>query len=164
MQTMSQLTGIHIYASEVMIAEDDDDDFEFFYSAVAEISTSTSISRAENGKMLMERLNSSEKPPDILFLDIIMPAIDGKECLKMIRSNKRFDSLPIIIFSSLTDPQTIDYCFREGSNLFVFKPSSLSALRDDIKTVFSINWSNLYYPPASEFILHSTLPEKIDRK
>src|SRR5689334_8569430 len=107
MQTMSQLTGSHIHLSEAMIAEDDDDDFDFFSSAVAEISTSTSLSRAENGKILLEKLNSSERPPDILFLDIIMPSIDGK-CPKLIRSNKRFDSLPIVMFSSLTDPRTIE--------------------------------------------------------
>src|SRR5688572_4379995 len=99
-----------------MIAEDDDDDFEVFSNAVNAVSIAIVISRAENGEILMQKLNAFEELPDILFLDIMMPCMDGKECLKMIRSNKKFDTLPVVMFSGVTEPRSIEHCFREGSN------------------------------------------------
>ena len=138
-----------------MIAEDDDDDFEIFSAAIDEVSIAIILSRAENGKILIEKLSTIEKLPDILFLDILMPCVDGEECLKTLRSNKRFDSLPIIMFSSVTDPASIDFCFRQGSNLFVPKPTSLVELIAALEKIFSIDWSSLYYPPITQFVLQT---------
>jgi CheY-like chemotaxis protein len=75
--------------SHAWIAEDDDDDYEIFSSAVGEISVAIILTRSENGELLMKELKAIEKLPDILFLDILMPRVDGKECLKMIRSEKK---------------------------------------------------------------------------
>jgi CheY-like chemotaxis protein len=138
-----------------MIAEDDDDDYGLFSDAVDEISISIVLSRAENGEILIKKLNALERLPDILFLDLEMPTVDGRECLRLIRSSKRYDSLPIIMFSSMTDPKSIEYCFREGSNLFLKKPNSFQELISCLEKIFSIDWSNLYYPPVSKFVLQT---------
>ena len=149
------LLEIQLRVSHAMIAEDDDDDFEFFSTAVEEVSIAIILSRAENGEVLMKKLNSIDALPDILFLDLLMPCVDGRECLKMIRGNKRFDALPVIMFSSLSDPKSIEYCFREGSNLFFLKPTSFKELVNGLERIFSIDWSNLYYPPISQFVLQT---------
>ena len=141
------------YISHALIAEDDDDDFEIFSAAVDEISLAIVLSRAESGSVLMHKLNDITPLPDILFLDILMPQPDGRECLKMIRSDKKFDSMPIIMFSSVSDVKSIEYCFREGSNLYLLKPNTLHDLIESLEKIFSIDWRNLYYPPISKFIL-----------
>jgi CheY-like chemotaxis protein len=141
--------------SHALIAEDDDEDFEIFSTAIEEVSIAIVLSRAENGSVLMKKLNEIDTLPDILFMDILMPYIDGRECLRMIRSDKKFDSLPIIMFSSMSDDFSIDYCFREGSNFFLLKPNSIPELVNELERIFSIDWKNLYYPPMSQFILPS---------
>lgn len=138
----------------VLIAEDDDDDFEIFSSAIKELSFTVILTRAENGDILIRLLD--EKNPDILFLDILLPCKDGHHCLKEIRSNKKYDSLPVIIYSSLADLKEIEFCYREGANLFVIKPGTFSELKDALKKVFSIDWKKvLYFPSLSEFVLNS---------
>jgi len=136
-----------------LIAEDDDDDFEIFSTAVDAVSIAIVLSRAENGEILMQKLNEFETLPDILFLDLLMPYLDGKQCLKMIRSDKRYDALPIIIFSGLKDESAIEYCFREGSNFYVLKPNSIKELVYSLEQIFTIDWKNLYYPPITQFLI-----------
>jgi CheY-like chemotaxis protein len=142
--------------TNVLIAEDDHDDFEMFSAAVRDLSLSVLITRAENGEILMQLLDASS--PDILFLDILMPCKDGKQCLREIRQNKKYDLLPIIIYSSFRDPQSIEFTFREGANVFIIKPSSYNELKEILHRIFTIGWKNsLYYPSLSEFVINRSI-------
>jgi len=58
---------------------------------------------AENGEKALEIIN--EDKPDIVFLDLNMPVMDGFETLKRIR--KMDKHLPVIIISAYADPQKI---------------------------------------------------------
>ena len=145
-----------IDSTKVVIAEDDNDDFELFNGAIQELSLSVEITRAENGEILMRLLDVNI--PDILFLDLFLPRKDGKICLREIRANKKYDYLPVIIFSSFADPHSIEFTFREGANAFVIKPDSFSQLRDILKQIFSIEWKkSMYYPALPDFVINRAL-------
>lgn len=136
----------------VLLAEDDDDDFFIFSLAVQELSMKVMLTRAENGDILLKLLD--ESCPDLLFLDLLMPCKDGRTCIKEIRANAKFDTLPIIVYSSMRDMNNIQFCYREGSNLYVFKPSSLPELKDILERILAIDWKNMmYYPPLSGFVI-----------
>jgi CheY-like chemotaxis protein len=138
----------------VLLAEDDDDDYLIFSLAVDELtSVRVELKRAENGDILMRLLD--EKHPDLLFLDLLMPCKDGRQCIREIRSNRKFDSLPIIVYSSMSDLESIEFCYREGTNLYARKPSSLSDLKSILEKIFSMDWKRmLYYPPMSQFVIN----------
>ena len=96
-----------------------------------------------------------KKIPDILFLDLLMPCQDGHQCLRAIRANQKYDHLPVIIYSSLADLVNVEYCYREGSNLFVIKPTTIGELRDMLERILSIDWKKtLYYPTKAKFVLN----------
>ena len=137
----------------VLMAEDDADDFELFADAINELSIRVFLTRAENGDVLMKILH--EKIPDMLFLDIIMPCRNGKDCLQEIRENRKFDNLPIIVYSGMKDLDTVEFCFRKGTNMYVYKPHTFAELVDVIQKIFTINWKQVrYYPTRSEYILN----------
>lgn len=147
------MEGAHAFAKDILIAEDDNDDFNFLSSALGDLQMTVIISRAENGEILIKILN--EKIPDLLFLDVLMPLKDGKECLKEIRANRRFDSLPVIMYTSLHDIRTIEFCYREGSNFFVCKPNTYKELLDVLNKILAIDWKKMmYYPPLSQYVLN----------
>jgi DNA-binding response OmpR family regulator len=138
---------------QVLIAEDDDDDFGFLKDAIDELNLSIVIERAENGDILIKILD--KMIPDLLFLDILMPCKDGRQCLKEIRSNRKYDLLPIIIFSSVTSWEEVELCFREGANLFTIKPSSFGDFKAILEKIFAIDWKkSLYYPPLGQFVIN----------
>jgi len=139
----------------VLLAEDDDDDYLIFSLAVDDItSVRVELKRAENGDILMRSLD--ERHPDLLFVDLLMPCKDGRQCIREIRSNSKFDSLPIIVYSSMSDLESIEFCYREGTNLYARKPSSLSDLKSILEKIFAMDWKRmLYYPPMSQFVINS---------
>lgn len=137
----------------ILMADDDDDDFDIFSLAVAEMPMRIMLSRVVDGEQLMRQLNVSV--PDILFLDIVMPCKDGRECLSEIRSDPRFDKLPIIIYTSMEDVINIEYCFKEKSNMYTIKPSRLVELTATLRRVLTINWGEtMYFPEREDFVVH----------
>ena len=149
------MTTVNQGLTHVLLAEDDDDDYLVFSLAIDELSSvKVVLTRAENGDILMRLLD--EKHPDLLFLDMLMPCRDGRQCIREIRSNKQFDALPIIVYSSLSDLETIEFCYREGTNLYAKKPSSVKDLKDILERIFAIDWKRMmYYPPMSQFVINS---------
>jgi CheY-like chemotaxis protein len=139
--------------THVLLAEDDDEDYLVFSLAVEELSFSVILTRAENGEILLKMLD--EKHPDILFLDLLMPCKDGRQCLKEIRANRKYDTVPIVVYSSFHDLKNIDFCYREGSNLYVLKPGTLTELKTVLEKIFSVDWKKmLYFPTLAEFVLN----------
>jgi CheY-like chemotaxis protein len=137
----------------VLIADDDTDDFELLKEVIEGVQPNVQISRAENGDILIRILD--EHLPDLLFLDIRMPCKTGTQCLHEIRSNPKFDLLPVIMYSAVNYPPEIESCFRNGANLYTIKPTSISELTDVIKRIFSIEWKKaLFYPPLPNFVLN----------
>jgi CheY-like chemotaxis protein len=143
----------HYDPTHVLMAEDDDEDYYIFSLAIKELSFTVVLTRAENGDILLKLLE--EKHPDILFLDLLMPCRDGRQCIKEIRANNKYDSIPIIVYTSLSDLKDVEFCYREGSNLYAIKPATLTELKSILERIFSIDWKKiLYFPPRSEFVLN----------
>ena len=139
-------------STHVLMDEDDDEDFFIFSLAIKELSIKVVLTRAENGDILLQLLD--EKNPDIVFLDLLMPCKDGRTCLKEIRANKKYDTIPIVVYGSLSDLKSIEFCYREGSNLYAIKPSTLNELKTVLEKIFSIDWKKmLYFPPRSKFVV-----------
>lgn len=139
--------------THVLLAEDDDEDYFVFSLAVQELSFRVILTRAEDGEILLKMLE--EKHPDILFLDLLMPCKDGRQCLKAIRADRKYDTLPIVVYSSFHDLKNIEFCYREGSNLYALKPGTLSELKTMLAKIFSIDWKKmLYFPTLAEFVLN----------
>jgi CheY-like chemotaxis protein len=138
----------------VMLAEDDDDDYYMFSLAIKEVPIKVLLTRAEDGEKLMRLLD--EKTPDILFLDLLMPCKDGQECLQEIRAIKKYDNLPIIVYTSMEDLRTIEFCYRQGANLYALKPISFQELSGLLERLLLMDWKKvLYYPTLSQFVVRS---------
>lgn len=95
--------------------------------------------------------------PDILFLDLQLPVKDGRQCLQLIRADRRLDKLPVIMYTSLNDLQNIEYCFRKGSNIYAIKPNTIQELKVILHRILMIDWKKTnYYPPFEDFVLRGS--------
>ena len=59
--------------------------------------------------------------PDMFVLDIMMPGISGVELCRALRAHEATRGTPVIMLSSLNDPQTINNCLNAGATAFVCK-------------------------------------------
>jgi len=144
-------------AKDIVLAETDDNDYMIFSVAVKEQEIAVSLRRAENGIILMQLLG--EDVPDILFLDLLLPLKSGKQCIKEIRADERYDELPIIAYTALQDLESIEFCYREGANLYVLKPKNADTLVSVLRRILSIDWKKtLYFPQRSQFVIGNEKP------
>jgi len=126
------MNGMRIY-----LAEDDQDDINFFGEALGEVSDASTLEVFGDGHDLLEHLKNGETLPEIIFLDINMPVMNGLECLKRIRENSRFDHIPVIMLTTTSARATIELAYNDGANLFVKKPYNYRDPRAMIQFVVS---------------------------
>ncbi|MGJ8716165.1 MAG: response regulator [Maribacter stanieri] len=114
----------------VFLADDDSDDRTFFSDALREIPIQTKISEFNNGVDLMaELLSGNANKPDVIFLDLKMPMMDGFECLADIRDLDQYTDTPVIIYSTSFHPKEITRLREMGASLYLQKPSSYNQLK-----------------------------------
>jgi len=70
--------------------------------------------------------------PNLIFLDLVMPDIDGFAVCKHIRSNNSTKNTPIIAMSGFSQQENIDEVISSGANKFLTKPIKLSVLKEVI--------------------------------
>ncbi len=74
----------------------------------------------------LKKLN--ERLPDILFLDISMPGMDGLEMCRYLRKENWAAKLPIVIVSVNDDLAHTDAAFLAGADYYLVKPVQLHEL------------------------------------
>src|SRR5688572_4208758 len=137
----------------LLLADDDDDDKLLFLDVLKELQIPVRLSVANNGEALMQTLEESPLP-DLLFLDLNMPLKNGFECLQEIRTDPRMEDLPVIIFSTSSQPSAIDQVYKNGAQLYIRKPNDFANLKKVINHVVSKNWEKeTFRPTREEFVL-----------
>jgi CheY-like chemotaxis protein len=124
----------------ILLAEDNLEQCFFFKRAVKEVAPKTNFFEVHDGDELLSLLEKFL--PDLLFLDLDMPCKNGVQCIKQIRDNKAYDSLPIVVFTVSSQNHAIQASFGFGANLYIVKPSEYSHLVTTLKTILSMNWND----------------------
>jgi CheY-like chemotaxis protein len=119
----------------VLLVDDDEDDRLFFVEAIQEIAPSLSYSLAVNGKKALQKLETLTELPDLIFMDINMPELNGFECLKELKKSPRYQYIPVIMLSTSVSQKDINYSMELGASMFFTKPSSYTKLCELLKKI-----------------------------
>ncbi len=68
--------------------------------------------------------------PDLIFLDLKMPEMDGFQVLRWIRARPATRTTPVAVYSASLIPEDIAKGYSDGANCFITKPSDLTVLVD----------------------------------
>jgi CheY-like chemotaxis protein len=73
--------------------------------------------------------------PDLLFLDIVMPEMDGWETYNRIKALSALGAVPIVFLTSLTEANEEKHAFELGAADYITKPYDRSVLLDRVKKI-----------------------------
>ena len=141
----------HQVIPSIFYADDDIDDLDFFKEIANEINEPVLL--FEEGIKLLDTLKNPPPVASLVFLDLNMPVKSGFDILKEIKSNPDMKIIPVIIYTTSSNPKDIELAKNLGANLYIRKPASISALRKAIDHVLSIDWNN-YVASDTQFVYH----------
>ena len=91
------------------------------------------VSLVSSGEKALGML--AEKDVDLVISDVVMPGMDGYELCEKIRENVRYENVPVILLTSLSDPGDIIKGLKSGATNFVTKPYDEDFLISRIESV-----------------------------
>lgn len=144
-------------AINLLLADDDSDDRLFFKEALEELRLSVTLSSVQDGEQLMDFLSTnSGHLPSVLFLDLNMPRKNGFECLTEIKKDSLLKDLPVVVFSTSFDPETINHLYENGAQYYIRKPAEFSKLKTVINDAIRLSTlTDALQPSIENFVLQA---------
>lgn len=118
-----------------LVVEDNKDNTELLYNILTQLDFS--IVCAENGQAGLDEIEKN--CPDIVFMDIRMPVMDGLAAIKKIRSKYSSEQLKCIAVTASTLQHSSEYYLQAGFDLFISKPFRFDEIYHAVKNILGIN-------------------------
>lgn len=112
---------------KIMIVEDNDLNRDLLGKMIHRFIPMAELFDAADGMIALQKL--SEMKPDLIFMDIQMPNMDGLSATKEIRKQKELESVSIVALTAGALYEERARCFEVGMNYFLPKPIDIIALK-----------------------------------
>lgn len=113
--------------TSVLLIDDDIDDRMIFGEVLKELAPDIIYHEAINGEDALIKLNN-HLIPDLIFLDLNMPRVDGKQFLAEIQQLGHLKHIPVIIYTTSSHELDKKETRELGASYFLTKPNSLHEL------------------------------------
>lgn len=121
-----------------LLVDDDSDDTEMFCEALTSVDNTIFLHIVTNGREALKKLEELNEKPDIIFLDINMPLMNGWECLKALKENKTYRHIPVVMISTSNHQRELEIAAQLGAFCFIAKLSEFEILKQVLK-LFTVN-------------------------
>jgi CheY-like chemotaxis protein len=119
----------------ILLIDDDEEDQEIFSDALRKVSCASEFLPLSNARIALDKLIKYELTPDVIFLDLNMPVMNGQEFLSSVKKIGHLRNIPVIIFSTSSNPSTIAATRDLGAIDFITKPSRFDELIDILRPI-----------------------------
>jgi CheY-like chemotaxis protein len=129
-------------SSRLLIIEDSDEDFEALSRIISLVSTlELKIDRCIDGDNALDFLHRDGEYqdsqdifyPDLIILDLNLPGTDGREVLTTIKQSAALKKIPVVVFSTSSNPKDIEACYQSGANSYLLKPMNINELKESVR-------------------------------
>lgn len=120
----------------LLLVDDDTDDISIFESVLIEVNPSKRFLSAEDGKDALEQLRSMPATlPELIFLDLNMPRMNGKEFLTELKKDHKLKDIPVIIYSTSSYKKDKEDVLNLGAIGFITKPTNTNDLKNILHAI-----------------------------
>lgn len=133
-----------VFNPTALLVEDDPNDVLLFQRAFSRIGKKAELLLARDA-FRAERILQGDIPatarerqdgaPRLVLLDLKLPGKGGFELLAWIRDGARTRCLPVVIFSSSSEPEDIAKAYALGANSYIVKPAGFDALQETVRRI-----------------------------
>lgn len=117
---------------KILIAEDDKFLANAYQMKISKFGYEVVI--VSDGDEFMKQLDSTK--PDLIILDLVMPAKDGYSVLQDLKKNPKWKAIPVIVATNLDQKEDVQRCQTLGVSDYIMKNKlSFERLHDKIKSI-----------------------------
>ena len=117
-------------AVEILLVEDNPRDAELTIRALKKKHLADNLHHVEDGVDALDFLfargkyaeRNQEDAPKVILLDLKLPRINGLEVLKVIKTDERTRTIPVVVVTSSAEDPDVDAAYQLGANSYVIKP------------------------------------------
>jgi chemotaxis family two-component system response regulator Rcp1 len=138
---------------EILLIEDNTGDIRLVKEGLKLSENHSNMTVIEDGNQAIAYLlnagSSLKLPrPDLIILDLNLPGKDGHEILRFLKTDDRFKTIPVVVFSDSEAVTDIAEVYDMYANCFIIKPRDSSVF---VKYIASIDnfWSNTVRIPTA---------------
>ncbi|CAG1771695.1 partial Stage 0 sporulation protein A, partial [uncultured bacterium] len=135
---------------------DDDEIIRLFLKKLISKRFPMQVVQAANGLEGLEQL--AKEDPDIIFLDVTMPLMDGVETLEAIRNDPKHRDIPVVVLTAISEKDIVARLLELKINDFLLKPLDYEGTSDRLRKILEANKG--YFNRKKE----STVEEPNDQK
>ena len=118
------------------LVDDDTDDTLIFKEVLQDVNPAIDFKSASDGEEALYILKQSDaKLPDIIFLDLNMPRMDGKECLVELKKDAQLKRIPVVMYTTSSLSKDIEETLQKGAVCFITKPTNLKELKNILLSI-----------------------------
>ncbi|MDY7015839.1 MAG: response regulator [Cyanobacteriota bacterium] len=127
----------------LLVIEDSDEDFEALRRMMSRSPRAIPVYRCSNGDEALDFLyregeyrDRAKVPrPSMILLDLNLPGTDGREVLEQIKQDRSLKTIPVVVFTTSSNPRDIENCYQNGANSYILKPMEIGKLKKEVKTL-----------------------------
>ncbi len=123
----------------ILLVDDDEDDQVLFVDALNQIDNTFNCLIANNGLEALASLHTKRPTPDIIFLDLNMPKMNGYECLAEIRKQAQFKHIPVAIYTTSKVEEERDFPMLREAQYFFRKPNDFIEFTNELSKILQAN-------------------------
>ena len=121
--------------NNILLVDDDLDDILLFHEALNEVNSQINFHSAISGQKALEFLMTQTTSPDLIFLDINMPEMNGWRCLTELKNTSFLKQIPVVMYTTSANTMEELKALDLGAAGFYQKPEVFEEIKDLLKTV-----------------------------
>lgn len=128
---------------KILIIDDNQDNIIILQALIEEAFSETSIFQALNGRQGLEMARKED--PDVIFLDIVMPGMNGFEVCRKLKNDNDLGEIPVVFITAFKgDQESRIRALECGAEAFIAKPIDRYELTAQIQTMVKIRTASKY--------------------
>lgn len=136
---------------EIMLVEDNPGDIRLTKEVLAEQHIQNHVTVAKDGDEALQILQSRKTAhPDLILLDLNLPRRDGRELLKIIKSDEALSSIPVIVLTTSNSDQDVRQAYHLHANCYIVKPVDLDGFFGVVEQIENFWFKTALLPRCHE--------------
>lgn len=136
---------------EILLVDDSEADVRLTIEALKEARVRNTIHVAYDGESALAHLRDPQKKrPDLVLLDLNLPAMDGREVLAELKSDPELAVIPVVILTTSQSEEDVLKTYRLHANCYITKPVDLNQFVRVVQSIEDFWFSIVRLPPPRE--------------